>query len=54
MPPDMDYLDKLRLTRCYIQSLIDTAESDWDRGCLAVVLDLVEKAIELIEFARRI
>lgn len=54
MPPDMDYLDKLRLTRCYIQSLMDAAESDWDRGCLAVMLDLVEKAIELIEFARRI
>lgn len=54
MPPDMDYLDKLRLTRCYVQSLMDVAEADFDQGCLAVMLDLVEKAIELIEFARRI
>lgn len=54
MSPDMDYLDKLRLTRCYIQSQMDTAECEWDKSCLAVMLDLVEKAIELVEFARRI
>ena len=54
MPPDMDYLDKLRLTRCYIQSQIDMAESDFDSSCLAVMLDLVEKTISHIEFMRRI
>jgi hypothetical protein len=54
MPPDMDYLDKLRLTRCYIQSQIDVAESDFDSSCLSVMLDLVEKTISHIEFMRRI
>ena len=54
MPPDMDYLDKLRLTRCYIQSQMDTSESDFDSSCLAVMLDLVEKTISHVEFMRRI
>jgi hypothetical protein len=53
MPPDMDYLDKLRLTRCYIQSQIDMAESDFDSSCLSVMLDLVERTISHIEFIRR-
>lgn len=54
MPLDMDYLDKLRLTRCYIQSQMDTSKSDFDSSCLAVMLDLVEKTISHIEFMRRI
>ena len=53
MPPEMDYLDKLRLTRCYIQSLMDTATSEWDKSCLAVTLDLLEKTISYVEFIRR-
>ena len=53
MVPDMDYLDKLRLTRCYIQTQIDIATSDFDTDCLSVMLDLVEKTISQIEFYRR-
>lgn len=53
MPPEMDYLDKLRLTRCYIQTQMDASQSDFDISCLAVMLDLVEKTISHIEFIRR-
>ena len=54
MPPEMDYIDKLRLSRCYIQTQMDAAESEFEESCLAVVLDLLEKTISQIEFLRRI
>ena len=50
----MDYLDKLRLARCWVQSQKDVMESDFDTDSLAVIEDLLEKTISQIEFMRRI
>lgn len=53
MSPDMDYLDQLRLARCWVQSQKDVTETEFDTDCLLVIQDLLEKTISQIEFIRR-
>ena len=53
-PDDMDYMDKLRLTRCYVIMMEELTSAEYDRDCLAVMLDLLDKTIAHIEFNRRI
>ena len=52
MAPDMDYLDKLRLTRVFIITQKDLAKDQFDQDCWAVLLHLVEHTISEIEFHR--
>lgn len=52
MSPDMDYLDKLRLTRVFIITQKEVAEDQFDKDCWNVLLHLVEHTISQIEFIR--
>ena len=52
MPPDMDFLDKLRLARVYVVTQIELTEEEFDKNCLYVLQRLVEHTIEEIEFKR--
>lgn len=52
MPPNMDFLDRLRLTRVYIVSKIDETTEEFDRECLFTLKALVEHTISMIEFYR--
>ena len=53
MPPDMKYLDKLRLSRIMLADYIDRA-IDFDKDCLQVALEVVEEAIQRLEFIEKI
>ena len=53
MPPDMKYLDKLRLSRIVLADYIDKA-IDFDKDCLKVALEVVEEAIQRLEFIEKI
>ena len=52
MPPEMDYLDKLRLARVFIVTQMDTAADPFDKECWNTLLHLVEHTISEIEFLR--
>lgn len=52
MAPDMDYLDKLRLTRVFIITQMGAATDSFDQDCWSVLLHLVEHTISEIEFER--
>ena len=52
MPPEMDYLDRLRLARVFIITQMDTAKEQFDKDCWNTLLHLVEHTISEIEFLR--
>ena len=49
---DMDYLDRLRLTRVFIVSQMEDADEEFDQICWNTLLHLVEHTISEIEFER--
>ena len=51
MPPNMDKLDKLRLSRLVLIDRIDEAQG-FDRECLEEILTLLEDTIHHIEWYR--
>lgn len=52
MPPNMDKLDKLRLSRLVLMDRIDKAHG-FDRECLEEILTLVDDTIHHIEWYRK-
>ena len=52
MPPDMDFLDKLRLARCYLLAQYEETDEEFDKSCIAILQWLVEHTISEIEFRR--
>ena len=52
MPPNMDKLDKLRLSRLVLMDRIDKAHG-FDRECLEEILTLVDDTIHHIERYRK-
>lgn len=54
MPPNMPYLDKLRLSRLVLCDSIERAKCDFDRDGLKVALEVVEEEIHHIEWYNKI
>lgn len=52
MPPNMDKLDKLRLSRLVLMDRIDKSQG-FDRECLEEILTLLEDTIHHIEWYRK-
>ena len=53
MPPNMEYIDKLRFSRIVLSDYIDRAP-DFDKEMLEVVLEVVEEQIHHIEWYKKI
>lgn len=53
MPPNMEYIDKLRFSRIVLAEYIDKAP-DFDKEMLEVVLEVVEEQIHHIEWYKKI
>ena len=52
MPPNMEFLGKLRITRLYLMDLMDKEPDQFNRECLEVALKVIGKEIVLAEFKR--
>ncbi len=52
MPPNMEFLGKLRITRLYLLQLIDEEPEQFNRECLEVALKVIDKEIVIAEFKR--
>lgn len=53
MPPNMEYIDKLRLSRIVLVDHIDKAH-EFDKEMLEFVLEVVEEQIHHIEWYKKI
>lgn len=52
MPPNTDYLTKLRFARIYILEQIEKATEPFDRECLCTSLQVIEREIDHAEYVR--
>lgn len=54
MSPNTPYIDKLRISRIVLQDKIDGCTIEFDKECLEIIREVVEEAIQRLEFIEKI